>query len=303
VATALVFTLGLGACSRDQHVTQSLTGMDRGAGAFDGGTNLPSVAKLALNPTTVAGGSTSTGTITLSSASPAGGTVVSLRSSNTARATVAASATVAGGATTATFTVTALAATANATVNITASANGSSRSASLSITPGGGVVVPPVSTNPCVSLAGFGGTIVPVAASVPQNRAARLRIEIQGDVAAGTLTKLGSCATPVSFISGRATASGGGVSVSEVFGTLAAVPGEPGVVLATAANGDVLEIIWPALAVPPVAGAPIIRFQLARSGQAGATLSVTASITARTANGATATFNAAASGLVIPALR
>lgn len=63
--------------------------------------------------------------------------------------------------------------------------------------------------------------------------------------------------------------SGSGLSVSETFGTIAQVPGEPGVLLATNANGDALEIIWPA----------------------------------RTASGTTATFNASASNLLIPALK
>jgi hypothetical protein len=171
---------------------------------------------------------------------------------------------------------------------------------------GGGAPPPPAPppvADPCVSLAGFGGAIVPVAASVPQNRVDRLRIEVQGDVAAGTVNKISTCATPVSFVSGSATVSGsGGLGVSETFGTLAAVPGEAGVVLATAANGDVLEIIWPGLTGLPPAP-PIFRCQLARSGQAGSTLSVSMSVTARTSNGATATFTAAASGLVIPALK
>jgi hypothetical protein len=161
--------------------------------------------------------------------------------------------------------------------------------------------------DPCTNLTGFGGAITVVAASVPQNRAARLRIEMEGDVAAGTLLKLGSCsslaAPTVTFPSGRATVSGAGVSVSETFGAIAQVPGEPGVLVATNANGDILEIIWPTLAVPPVAGPPIIRVQLARSGQAGSTLSVSAAVTARTANGVTATFTAAASNLLVPALK
>src|SRR5262245_16520794 len=112
---------------------------------------------------------------------------------------------------------------------------------------------PPPAADPCVSLTGFGGTVVNAAAEVPQNRLGRLRIEITGDVAAGTMLRLGNCSTnavpTVTFISGRATASsGGGLSASDTFGAIAQVPGEPGVLVGTAANGDVLEIIWPGLA-------------------------------------------------------
>jgi hypothetical protein len=152
----------------------------------------------------------------------------------------------------------------------------------------------------------LGGNVITLAADVPQNRPARLRIEITGDVAAGTLNGLGGCAslTPatVTFTSGRATVSGSGLSVSETFGAIAQVPGEPGVLLATNANGDVLEIIWPGLS-GGVPGPPILRYQLARAGTAGTRLSVTMSFTARTASGTTATFNASASNLLIPALK
>ena len=59
-----------------------------------------------MNPTAVTGGVGSTGTVTLSSAAPAGGAVVTLASSNTNAATVPASVTVAADATTKTFAIT-----------------------------------------------------------------------------------------------------------------------------------------------------------------------------------------------------
>jgi hypothetical protein len=148
--------------------------------------------------------------------------------------------------------------------------------------------------------------VLTLAADVPQNRPARLRIEIVGDVATGALNELGACSsvgTPsVTFVSGRASVNGSGLSVSEAFGAIAQVHGEPGVLLATNANGDVLEIIWPALSGAGP-GAPILRYQLARPGTAGTRLSVTMSFTARTASGTTATFTASASNLLIPALK
>src|SRR5262245_42160306 len=165
---------------------------------------------------------------------------------------------------------------------------------------------PPPPGAACTSLTGLGGTVLPVAAGVPQNRPARLRIEVEGDVASGTLNALGTCSSlarpTVTFISGRATVSGSGLSVSETFGPLTPLPDEPGIVIATSSAGNELEIIWPALGGDP-AGPPIFRYQLGRSGAAGTRLSVTMQFTARTANGSTATFNVSASNLTIPALK
>jgi len=166
---------------------------------------------------------------------------------------------------------------------------------------------PPPAADPCASLTGFGGAVAVAGASVPQNRIDRLRIEIVGDVAAGTMNTLGSCATgnapAVSFISGTGSVSGsGGLGGSFTFGALAVPPAEGGVVLANDAAGNTLEIIWPALA-GGIPGPPILRLQLVSSGQAGSTLSVSMSFTARAPNGTTATFTASAANLVIPALK
>src|SRR5207248_3112960 len=65
-----------------------------------------SISALSVSPSTVAGGASSTGTITLSAAAVAAGATVTLASSNTAVAGVPASATVPAGATSASFTIT-----------------------------------------------------------------------------------------------------------------------------------------------------------------------------------------------------
>ena len=65
----------------------------------------PSLSSLTLNPKSVVGGTTSTGTVTINAAAPAGGMTVELFSYNTYVARVPASVTVAAGATSATFTV------------------------------------------------------------------------------------------------------------------------------------------------------------------------------------------------------
>jgi len=90
-----------------------------------------------LNPTSVTGGTSSTGTVTLGSAAPTGGLAVTL-SSNNAAATVPASVTVAAGATTATFTVTTTAVASTASATISATFNGGTKTATLTVNPSGG---------------------------------------------------------------------------------------------------------------------------------------------------------------------
>ncbi len=92
------------------------------------------VSNVALNPSTVAGGATSTGTVTLTGPAPAGGSVVTLASNN-AVATVPSSVTVAQGATSATFTVTTAAVASVVSPVITATLGASSKSATLTVNP------------------------------------------------------------------------------------------------------------------------------------------------------------------------
>ncbi len=94
-----------------------------------------SLSSLALNPTSVTGGNSSTGTVTLSGAAPSGGAQVTLSSSNTAVARVPSSVTVAAGATSATFMVSSSAVAASTTVTISATYSGATRLASLTVTP------------------------------------------------------------------------------------------------------------------------------------------------------------------------
>ncbi len=94
-----------------------------------------SLSSLAVNPTSVVGGNSSTGIATLTAAAPAGGAVVALSSSNTAVAAVPASLNVPAGSTSANFTVTTLAVGANTGATIAGTYNGTSRTATLSVTP------------------------------------------------------------------------------------------------------------------------------------------------------------------------
>lgn len=102
-----------------------------------------SLSSLTLNPTSVVGGNSSTGTVTLSAAAPSGGAQVVLSSSNTTVARTPASVTVPAGATSATFSVSTSVVSASASVTISATYGGVSRSASLTVKP-----VPPPAPTP-----------------------------------------------------------------------------------------------------------------------------------------------------------
>jgi len=107
------------------------------------GSNPPgslTLSSVAVNPTSVTGGSSSTGTVTLSAPAPSYGVTLNLSSSATpaTAATVPASVTVAAGATSATFTVSTSAVTASTPVTITASYGGVTKTAALTVTPPSG---------------------------------------------------------------------------------------------------------------------------------------------------------------------
>src|SRR5262249_12502404 len=101
-----------------------------------GATSTAALSSVSLNPTTVTGGTqNSTGTVTLSSAAPAGGAVVSLSSSNTSAAQGPSSVTVAAGNTSATFAVTTSAVSTSTAITITAVYAGTAKTASLTVNP------------------------------------------------------------------------------------------------------------------------------------------------------------------------
>ena len=98
------------------------------------GASTPTLSAISLNPSSIVGGNTSQGTVTLTSAAPSGGKVVSLSSSDTVVAAVPSSVTVAAGSASATFSVSTNAVTASTPVTVSGTA-GATRSATLSVTP------------------------------------------------------------------------------------------------------------------------------------------------------------------------
>ncbi|OLD61204.1 MAG: hypothetical protein AUI53_06730 [Acidobacteria bacterium 13_1_40CM_2_60_7] len=108
-----------------------------GGGYGGSGSNPPPapLSSVTLNPMSVTGGNSSTGTVALGGYAPSGGITVSLASNNTSAATVPANVTVAAGASTATFTVSTSAVTASTPVTISASYAGVTKTALLTVTP------------------------------------------------------------------------------------------------------------------------------------------------------------------------
>ena len=95
--------------------------------------NAPYLVSEALSPTTVLGGVSSIGTVTLNTIAPAGGLAVSL-ASDSAFASVPASVVVAAGAKTATFVVTTKGVSAASVATLTATVGAVSRTAKLNVT-------------------------------------------------------------------------------------------------------------------------------------------------------------------------
>ena len=106
-----------------------------------------SLSSVAVQPASVSGGTSATGTVTLSGAAPTGGVSVSLASSSTS-ATVAATVTVPAGSTTATFNVATSTVTTSTSATLTASYSGVSKTAALTITPSTTVALSSVAVNP-----------------------------------------------------------------------------------------------------------------------------------------------------------
>ena len=92
------------------------------------------LATLSLNPTSVTGGTSATGTVTLTAPAPSGGVIVALSSTKPSLASVPASILVADGTTSKSFTVTTVSTRRNATATISASYAGVTKTATISVT-------------------------------------------------------------------------------------------------------------------------------------------------------------------------
>jgi hypothetical protein len=91
------------------------------------------ISTLALSPTSLTGGGTSTGTVTLASAAPFGGAVVNLSSSNPAAASVPGTVGISAGATIGFFTISTPAVSVSTAATISATSGGVTRTAVLNV--------------------------------------------------------------------------------------------------------------------------------------------------------------------------
>jgi hypothetical protein len=200
-----------------------------------------SLSSLSLNPTTVTGGNSSTGTVTLSGRAPAGGATVALSSSNTAAATVPSSVTVAAGATTATFTVSTSAVAASTTVTISATYSGATRSASLNVTPAS----PPPPTLSSLSLN---------PTSVTGGNSSTGTVTLSGAAPAGGATvALSSSNTPAATVPSSVTVAAGATTATFTVSTSAVAASTTVTIFATyrGATRSASLTVTPAPPPPP----------------------------------------------------
>jgi hypothetical protein len=197
----------------------------------------PTPATVTLNPASVSGGTSSTGTVTLSRAAPAGGVVVSLSSTDTAVLSVPASVTVAAGSSSRSFTVSTTTGSTDRVAHVVATANGVSQNAALQVTaspapPPSAPAVSALSLNPSTVAAGASSSgTVTLSSAAP---AGGLVVSLSSSSAAATVpasVTVAAGAVNASFTistsspgSPTITATGGGASKGAILTVNAAAP-------------------------------------------------------------------------------
>lgn len=142
------------------------------------------LSTLSLDPTSVTGGEPATGTVTLTAAAPAGGASVLLSSSDTAAATVPASATVPEGQTSADFAVSTSSVSADVAVTISATYGGVTRTAALTVQPAAAPALSRLDLEPTTVTGGASSTgTVTLTAPAPSGGAAVALASSNTDVA------------------------------------------------------------------------------------------------------------------------
>jgi uncharacterized repeat protein (TIGR03803 family) len=160
-----------------------------------------SLTSVTLNPAQVTGGSSSTGTVTLTGPAPAGGAVVTLGSSS-GNAAVPATVNVPAGSSSATFPVTTTSVTITTTATITGNYGGQTRSATLTILSPESVTLSSLTLNPTVLRGGFrslgtvrltaaataGGAVVMLGSSSPTVASVPATVTVPAGVSSATFT-------------------------------------------------------------------------------------------------------------------
>ncbi len=175
----------------------------------------PTVVAVSLKPSTVPGGKSSVGTVTLSSPAAAGGAVVQLSSSNSV-ATVPTTVTVGAGGTSATFTVKTSAVGGQATSTIKGSLNGGSASATLTVT---SPVIVSLKLNPATVVGGKSSTgTVTVSSAAPTGGLVVSLASTSGSATVPGSVTIAAGKTSATF--SVATTKGSGKTTATITGTL-----------------------------------------------------------------------------------
>jgi hypothetical protein len=213
-----------------------------------------SLSAVSVTPTSVVGGNSSQGTVTLTSAAPTGGAVVSLSSANPAVAAVPASVTVAAGTTSVTFSVSTTAVTASNSLSITGTF-GVSRSAVLTVNPA--PAAPSLSTvtvNPTSVVGGAGATgTVTLTAAAPTG---------------GAIVGLSSSNATVASVPASVTVAAGALSANFAIGTTPVTASTPVTISGTfggATRTATLSVTPPA--PPPAQSATLTVTATGRTGE------------------------------------
>ncbi len=213
----------------------------------------PALSAVSVNPTSVVGGNSSTGTVTLSAAAPSGGAVVSLSSSNTAAVTAPASVTVAAGSTSATFTVSTVSVSASTSATISGTFGGATRSSVLTVTP-------PSPPPPAASLSSLG--VNPT--SVTGGTASQGTVTLTSAALAGGFTVSLSSSDAAATVPPSVTVAQGATSATFGVTTSSVTAATPATITATA--GTVTRTAT--LTVnPPGQGATLTVTATGRSGE------------------------------------
>lgn len=152
------FNITTGSVTAPTDVTISVTGrgVTRSA-TLTVSPSLPALTGLSVNPSSVTGGTPSTGTVTLGSAAPAGGATVSLGSNQPGAASVPGTVTVPAGATSASFEVTTFPVD-NTTVQLSATLGSATQFAALSVTRASSSALSTISLSPSTVVGGNSAT-------------------------------------------------------------------------------------------------------------------------------------------------
>jgi hypothetical protein len=213
--------------------------------AFDnvnttGKKRVSTLSSLTLNPTNVSGGTSASGTVTLSAVAPSGGAVVAIGDSNTAVTSAPASVLVPAGSKSASFAIATSTVISDTSASFTANYGGNSKSATLSIT----------ATSAAVELS----SLTLSAASVTGGNSTQATVSLTGAAPfGGAVVALSSSDSAIADVPASVTVAEGSSSAS-VTVTTSTVSASTSVTLTATYNG--ISVTATLTVNPPPTGAP-----------------------------------------------